>query len=68
LDVRRNDEGLGKRSRWAFFISLLIDLCRFHQAGLFVDSAFVPYSSKQDLKTEGMFSQMLFWNASEVQR
>ena len=23
LDVRRNDEGLGKRSRWAFFSNLL---------------------------------------------
>ena len=24
LDVRRNDEGLGKRSRWAFFSGLLV--------------------------------------------
>ena len=24
LDVRRNDEGLGKRSRWAFFSGLLM--------------------------------------------
>jgi hypothetical protein len=24
LDVRHNDEGLGKRSRWAFFSSLLV--------------------------------------------
>ena len=33
LDVRRNDEGLGKRSRWAFFSSLLVEFFdRSHEA------------------------------------
>ena len=36
-EVRRKDEGLGKRSRWAFFSSLIVtavSICRFNPSFL----------------------------------
>ena len=38
LDVRRNDEGLGKRSRWAFFSRLLMYIFMVCERSDLVDS------------------------------
>jgi hypothetical protein len=41
LDVRRNDEGLGKRSRWAFFSSLLMYIFMVCKRSDLVDSEWI---------------------------